>query len=220
MSDRKREQILGVVLKSLLKERALSMRKFAALIGIDTATISRIVNGKQTASVKHLEQFAHHLGVPLEQLLAAAGYDMGREMEVPPSDIYTSVDAIQEVLGSSYVFDRQYTTARVEQQLVNYEQYAQTEEGQQIIRDQFQKKLQQIGGVGPFIEQLKGMYDRFLSEHIPMEERAVIGSALLYFILSTDIIPDYLFPIGYLDDAIAVKLAMNKLLARDSTRDP
>ena len=34
-------------------------------------------------------------------------------------------------------------------------------------------------------------------------KRSIIGSALLYFILSTDIIPDYVFPFGYLDDTIA-----------------
>ncbi|MEH7609111.1 DUF1232 domain-containing protein [Priestia megaterium] len=33
----------------------------------------------------------------------------------------------------------------------------------------------------------------------------------MYFILPTDIIPDYVFPIGYLDDAIAVQLVMNQL---------
>jgi len=34
------------------------------------------------------------------------------------------------------------------------------------------------------------------------EEQAVLGSGLLYFISAVDIIPDYLFPIGYVDDAI------------------
>ncbi len=63
-----------------------------------------------------------------------------------------------------------------------------------------------------FIEQLTDMYQQFCNETISKEERAVLGSALLYFILSTDIIPDYLFPIGYLDDAIAVELAKEKLL--------
>ncbi len=34
-----------------------------------------------------------------------------------------------------------------------------------------------------------------------MEERCILGSVLLYFVLATDVIPDYVFPIGYLDDA-------------------
>jgi uncharacterized membrane protein YkvA (DUF1232 family) len=38
-----------------------------------------------------------------------------------------------------------------------------------------------------------------------------MGSALLYFILPVDVIPDYIFPIGYLDDAIAVQLVLGWL---------
>lgn len=41
-----------------------------------------------------------------------------------------------------------------------------------------------------------------------------MGSALIYFILSVDVIPDYIFPIGYLDDAVAVQLVLNALMKR------
>jgi uncharacterized membrane protein YkvA (DUF1232 family) len=39
----------------------------------------------------------------------------------------------------------------------------------------------------------------------------VIGSTLLYLILTPDVIPDYVFPIGYLDDAIAVSMTVDRL---------
>jgi uncharacterized membrane protein YkvA (DUF1232 family) len=71
--------------------------------------------------------------------------------------------------------------------------------------------VKQVGGVGPFIEHLKQMHTKFLEGDITKAERDILGSALLYFILSTDIIPDYVFPIGYLDDAIAVQLVLNRL---------
>nr|WP_275949849.1 DUF1232 domain-containing protein [Oceanobacillus jordanicus] len=38
-----------------------------------------------------------------------------------------------------------------------------------------------------------------------------MGGALLYFVLTLDLIPDYLFPIGYIDDAIAVQLTVSML---------
>ncbi len=63
------------------------------------------------------------------------------------------------------------------------------------------------------------MYSQFSNEDTPSAERAVLGSALLYFILSTDIIPDYIFPIGYLDDAIAVQMVLNKLASRKEEQD-
>lgn len=124
---------------------------------------------------------------------------------------YNSIDTIQDTLQSSNLFDYDYTTIRVKQELENYERYAQTTEGQMRIHESFSTKLKQIDSTGPFIEQLTEMYQQFCKDTISETERAVIGSALLYFVLSTDIIPDYIFPIGYLDDAIAVELVKEKL---------
>ena len=71
--------------------------------------------------------------------------------------------------------------------------------------------MNQVGGAGPFIEQLKQMHEQFCADDITPDERTILGSALLYFIIATDVIPDYVFPIGYLDDAIAVRLVLNRL---------
>lgn len=38
---------LGLLLRELLKDRSLSMRKLSELSKIDTATISRVINGKE-----------------------------------------------------------------------------------------------------------------------------------------------------------------------------
>ncbi|WP_343770096.1 YkvA family protein [Oceanobacillus oncorhynchi] len=38
-----------------------------------------------------------------------------------------------------------------------------------------------------------------------------MGGVLLYFITPVDVVPDYIFPIGYMDDAIAVQIALKKL---------
>lgn len=243
------ETDLGTTLRLLMKERALSMRKLASLTGIDTATISRIANGKQQARPEHLRQFALRLGVPLERLWQAAGYDVGgggnagseggsagetgssggssggsgaggngngsgtRESMpgAPPSSWHESVDSIQRVLLTSNFIDPQFTAEHVRKELVKYEQYALTEEGERTIREGFRSKIDSVGGAGPFIEQLRGLYELFGRESTPPLKRAIAGSALLYFILSADIIPDYAFPFGYLDDAIAVQLTLDRL---------
>ncbi|WP_028403159.1 DUF1232 domain-containing protein [Ectobacillus panaciterrae] len=211
MSEKNKEQNLGLLLKSLLKKHSLSMRKLSVLTGIDTATISRIVNGKQQAKLNHLQQFAYHLNISLEKLIEAAGFDVGGRKEELRSDIHYSVDSIQEILESFKLVDTQFTMARVEQELAKYEQYAQTEEGHRIICEGFKTKVEQVSSVGPFIEQLKQMYIQYCDDATLTTERAILGSALLYFILSADIIPDYVFPIGYLDDAIAVQFVLNRL---------
>ncbi|USG63298.1 DUF1232 domain-containing protein [Brevibacillus ruminantium] len=202
---------LGHIIKSLLKKHSLSMRKLSTLTGIDTATISRIVNGKQQAKLDHLKLFATHLNVPLSKLLQAAGFEVESSSEGGGTELHASIDAIQEVLVSSNFFDRQFTTERVEKELTRYEKYALTEEGNRLIHAEFAAKVEQVSGAGPFIEQLRTMYELYTKAGTTDHVRALLGSALLYFILSTDIIPDYIFPIGYLDDAIAVQLVLNRL---------
>ncbi|WP_416825457.1 DUF1232 domain-containing protein [Ectobacillus polymachus] len=209
MSENHKENDLGMLLKSLLKKHALSMRKLSAITGIDTATISRIINGKQQAKLEHLQQFASHLNIPLGKLIEAAGFEISREAD-PQSDPSNLVD-IQKILASIQLVDTEFTIARVEQELAKYEQYAQTEEGHQLICKDFQTKIEQNGSVGPLIEQLKQLYIQYCDDKTSTSERTIIGSALLYFILSVDIIPDYIFPIGYLDDAIAIQLVLNRL---------
>ncbi|MGX2961285.1 helix-turn-helix domain-containing protein [Peribacillus sp. JNUCC 23] len=202
---------LGFVLKELLKERSLSMRKLSELTEIDTATISRIINGKRKATPEHLRKFADILNVPITELFVAAGYDIEQRQEKLDSDIHISVDSIQKFLESSDININNFTITSVEQKLANYEQYTQTEEGKETILNSFEEKLQKVGSIGPFINHLKNMYEKFSMMKGTPGELVIIGSALLYFILSVDVIPDYIFPIGYLDDAIAVQLVTNAL---------
>ncbi|MCY9509925.1 DUF1232 domain-containing protein [Paenibacillus larvae] len=207
---------LGSTIKALLKERSLSMRKLSALTGIDTATISRIVNGKQAAKPDHLKVFSLHLGVPIERLFQAAGYNVGTNKTSTEIGIHTSIDRIKEVLQSSNFFDYELTTELVQKELFKYEQYALTEEGQRVIHNEFSSKVEKVNGSGPFIDELRQMHELFCSREVSQDTRAIAGSALLYFILSADIIPDYVFPIGYLDDAIAVQMVRNRLSEESS----
>ncbi len=211
MSEQPKTSNLSSLLKELLKERSLSMRKLSELTNIDTATISRISNGKRRATPEHLQKIANCLGVPIDDLFVAAGYPIGQRQERQNSDIHSSIDSIQSILESSELYNQPFSIESVEQQLVNYQQYSQTEEGKETILNGFEKKLRKVGSIGPFISQLKEMFERFRLRNGTPAELAIIGSALIYFIISVDVIPDYIFPIGYLDDAIAVNLTLNLL---------
>lgn len=209
--DQSGESRIGDLIKFLLKKHSITMRKLSSLSGMDSATISRIVNGKQQPKLMHLKLFSEHLHISLDKLIEASGYDVEEGKKDNDAAILDSLDAIREVLRNSKLFDPEITTARIEQELIKYEQYAQTEEGHRMICQDFNSKVNQVNGVGPFIEHLKEMYTRYCDEETPRHVRSVLGSALLYFILSADIIPDYIFPIGYLDDAIAVHLVLERL---------
>jgi uncharacterized membrane protein YkvA (DUF1232 family) len=187
------------------------MRKLSTITGIDTATISRIVNNKQQAKPSHLQSFANHLGVPVAILFQAAGYDLELNEQNAPSDILDSIDTIQEILVSSNFLDHQFNMEKIHQELAKYEQFALTKEGEQKIFKEFETKVEQVRGAGPFINELNDMYKSFCEENNPIEKRAILGSVLLYFILSTDIIPDYVFPFGYLDDCLAVQIGLDRL---------
>lgn len=67
------------------------------------------------------------------------------------------------------LYNNHLSTTAVEQQLDRYEQNAQTEEGKQIIHNQFKKKLDEVGSIGPFINQLKDFYAQFAQyKRIPL----------------------------------------------------
>ncbi|KAF1681006.1 DUF1232 domain-containing protein [Bacillus mexicanus] len=206
--EENKKTTLGPLLKSLLTKHSLSMRKLSTLTNIDTATISRIINGKQKANLKHLQEFSKHLCTPLEELLEASGINIGHEKKAAPQD---PMHAIQDMLNMAEMFDQPFSRQQIERELTRYEQYAKTQQGHRLICDQFQKKINNEESVGPFIDHLKNMFCQYMDEATLTEDRMILGSALLYYILETDVIPDYMFPIGYLDDAIAVQIVLHRL---------
>lgn len=202
---------LGLLLKGLLKERSLSMRMLSELTEIDTATISRIINGKRKANLQHLEKFSECLDVPIADLFEAAGYPMESKRESDDSDIYASVKEIKKILQATDSYDNDFSVESVDQKLATYGQYSQTKDGEHTIIHSFEEKLEKVGSIGPFIDQLKKLFERFKKKNGTPYELIIIGSVLLYFISPIDVIPDYIFPIGYLDDAIAVQIAVKSL---------
>lgn len=193
---------LGHLIKSALASKSMSMRKLSGIIDLDTATISRIVSGKQRPKLEHLSLFAQHLDIPLMELLSAAG------LESPePND---GIDELKEALRGIGI-QLEGIVGQIRQELYKYEAYARTDEGRKMIEASFLPKLDQLQSAGYYIDQLMDLYNEYASGHLPEEEKPVIGSALLYFVLSADIIPDFTFPFGYIDDAIAVRIVLERL---------
>lgn len=202
---------LGKLLKDLLNKRLWSLGKLSELTGIDKATISRIINGKRNANIHHLQKFSNCLEVPLAELMEAAGYDIENKQKEKENDLQPNPDSIQDFLASSIMYDRKSFEKNIKQELLNYEKVVQTEEGHEDILKGFADKLKKLESGGPYINQLKHLFQRFRMKTGTVSEITIIGSALLYFIMPIDLIPDYMFPIGYLDDAVAVKFVINIL---------
>lgn len=205
------ENRLGELIKGLLRENSMSMRSLAELTEIDVATISRITNGKRKANLHHLEKFSHCLDIPLTDFLIAAGYPIKAHKGNHQSDIHSSIEKIKNILIATDSYDNGFSIEAVDEQLTTFGQYSQTKEGEDTILNSFEDKIEKVGSIGPFIEQLKELFSRFRNSRGTTYELVIIGSALLYFISPIDVIPDYIFPIGYLDDAIAVQMSFKAL---------
>lgn len=203
------KNIKGVeaVIKAAMAERSLSLRRLSELCKISPSTVSRILSGKQPASIGHLQAFSRCLHIPLENLLKAAGLEIGISTD-ENSEIILSL--VNDVLKSYDIeFDR--FIFEIRKDLKKYEQYARTAAGKDAIERDFQATIDSLNSEGVIIERLHKLHQLYLSEEHPIPIQSISGSALLYLISMPDIIPDFAFPIGYLDDAIAVVLTVKRL---------
>ncbi|MBD3861264.1 DUF1232 domain-containing protein [Bacillus sp. 28A-2] len=204
---------LGQLLKEQLLLRSLSLRELSAHTEIDKATLSRIMNGKRKPTLNHLQRLSNHLNISLDQLLAAAGFPIKNE-RVHDHTFIQAVEEIEGTLKDHDIYDGTFSQEKLKQKLNEYETYSGTNEGKEMISAKFEQKMETISGVGPFLQHLKNMYSLFITGRGTPRELMLMGGALLYFIMPVDLIPDYIFPIGYIDDAAAVQVVFNQLTNR------
>lgn len=80
----------------------------------------------------------------------------------------------------------------------------------------FWRKLGRVLASIPFAEDLVAVWYCALDSATPVHVRALLWGAVAYFILPTDLVPDYLAGLGFSDDA-AVIAAVMSLLGRHLT---
>ncbi|MBA4601413.1 YkvA family protein [Thermoactinomyces mirandus] len=98
--------------------------------------------------------------------------------------------------------------------LSDLKERALTREGEKTIIDQFNDKIARVGGIQAVIHKLKVMYNYFRDPRVSKMKKGLAGAALLYFILPTDIIFDWVPLMGYVDDMTAV-LFVWRLLSKE-----
>src|SRR5271163_1645983 len=90
--------------------------------------------------------------------------------------------------------------------------------GGKQAQQEFWRKLQRLVAGLPFAEDLLAAHYCAFDRQTPFHVKAVLVGAIAYFILPTDLIPDYIPVIGYTDDA-AVLAAALKLVSTHITDD-
>lgn len=78
----------------------------------------------------------------------------------------------------------------------------------QVDETRFFRKLRRVLGKIPFAEDILAMYFAMLDSRTPLQAKATIAGAILYFILPLDLIPDVLPGVGYVDDAAVIATAL------------
>lgn len=166
---------LGPLLKERLQQRSLSLRELSTYTEIDKATLSRIMNGKRKPTLNHLQRLSDSLNLSLDQLLAAAGFPTKNEKVHSDTFIQTVVE-IETTLKDQEVYDGTFSQTKLKQKLNEYETYSQTNEGKETISAKFEKKMEALNGVGPFLQHLNDMYSLFMTRRGTSRELMLMGA--------------------------------------------
>lgn len=207
----RQDTALVELLKERQQKKKLSLRKISNLAGIDVSTLSRIFNQKQKPQIKHLEKLAEVLDVSLAQILTVAGYDLEGEEVRKSEDVLNLHPVGTDWFAVCKTMEAGRMTTQIEQELEGYSQYMKVDEGMAMIENNLDTKLKSISQIGPVIDRVKQLYDYIKKPELPIAMYLMVGSALLYFIIASDVIPDFIFPLGFVDDTIAISLIWEKI---------
>ena len=76
------------------------------------------------------------------------------------------------------------------------------------VRRSFWSKLRRAAGRIPFAEDAVAMYYCAGDPATPLRVRATLFAALAYFVVPTDVIPDFIAGLGFTDDASVIAAAL------------
>lgn len=183
-----------------MSDLGLSLRALARRAGVSHSAVSRLLSGRARPTAGLLRALAVPLGLAVDELLAAAG--LPTAVGAPPGDAWEALRGLGvEPAPPALVL-------RVAERLERLREYAATTEGLALAREGLERKVAALGARGPVIDRLRTLGRLYLEgTGAPEAARLAAGSAVLYFLMAVDAIDDFMFPIGYLDDAVAIALA-------------
>jgi uncharacterized membrane protein YkvA (DUF1232 family) len=95
-------------------------------------------------------------------------------------------------------------------------------EPERIVEDGFWTKVRRSAGKVPFLQDAVAGYFCAVDPASPAKVKASILAALAYFVVPTDLVPDFIAGLGYSDDAAVLygvlKLVHHHITAEHKTR--
>lgn len=203
MSDQER---LRKYLKKVMTDRKVSLRELGRLSDIDHATLSKIMNGKRKVNLNHLQRLSAGTGISLSELLS-----LDDNHNKTDEDLAENLKAVQKLVETIHPETGPLTMAEIDDEIQKYIKEGTTVEGKQHILKKTEDKINKSSNTGTFMKNIHKMYGYFIAGEGNAKDIALMGGALLYFIVTTDLIPDYLLPIGLLDDALIVQAISQRI---------
>lgn len=89
------------------------------------------------------------------------------------------------------------------------------------VKEGFWTKLRRNLGRIPFAEDAVAAYFCSVDPKTPLQVKAILAGALAYFVLPTDLVPDFIAAVGFGDDAAVLAAAIRSVLPyiKDEHRD-
>ena len=89
------------------------------------------------------------------------------------------------------------------------------------VKEGFWTKLRRNLGRIPFAEDAVAAYYCSVDPKTPLQVKAILAGALAYFVLPTDLVPDFIAAVGFGDDAAVLAAAIRSVLPyiKDEHRD-
>jgi uncharacterized membrane protein YkvA (DUF1232 family) len=88
-----------------------------------------------------------------------------------------------------------------------------TDSDETLVRRGFWRKCRRVAARLPFAEDLLAAYYCAFDRDTPLHVKAALVATLAYFVLPTDLIPDFLPGLGYADDAASLAATMRLVAA-------
>ncbi len=83
-------------------------------------------------------------------------------------------------------------------------QIAGSDKGKDRIHKDIEKKLGIAKGARALLDKIKLLYQYYKDPATSKSKKVIIGAGLLYFIIPTDVINDFIPILGYVDDGVAI----------------
>jgi uncharacterized membrane protein YkvA (DUF1232 family) len=94
--------------------------------------------------------------------------------------------------------------------LGNLAALAASPDGRQMVAERLQAKIRQSKMAALMLDKVQLMYDYYRDPSEPVKPKVLIGAALLYLVIPSDLIPDWFALVGFADDFAAIAYVFNQ----------